>query len=78
MTRRPGTRHRHVEQGEGAVVVTYSELGAPDVGEHREAKVSPLPAVSMEDAFAEMYANDPEAQEWIRSERLADLFGRAR
>jgi len=30
----------------------------------------------MDEMFAEMRANDPEAQEWVSNERRAALFGR--
>lgn len=43
--------------------------------EDRPANVSPQPPGSFEDLVAEMWANDPEAQEWRRNERLAEAFG---
>lgn len=59
-----------------------SELGLASVPQEPEYRgssvVSPAPDVSMEDAVAEMMANDEEAREWRSSEILADLFAKGR
>ena len=77
MTRRAATGYRKVCIGIERRRRNF-DLAAPKVSEDRPVDVSPLPPGSIEDAFAEMYANDPETQEWVRSERLAILFGRGR
>lgn len=47
---------------------------APSEPEYKLAPPSPLPETSIADQFAEMYANDPEAQEFVSAERRGVLF----
>lgn len=59
--------------------MTYRKRGgddpnAPSEPEYKLAPPSPLPSVSIAEQFAEMYANDPEAREFVSAERLSGLF----
>jgi hypothetical protein len=59
--------------------MTYRKRGgvdpnAPIEAGYRPFPVSPLPPTPIAEQFAEMYANDPEAREFVSAERRGGLF----
>jgi hypothetical protein len=67
------TTHRAVHLGRQVAQRVKPPYNAPTEPEYRgPAEHSPLPPGTLEGQFAEMFANDPEAQEWRSLELSAE------
>ena len=73
MTRRRGAKAYYCRQGRGLVYRARTEgLNAPSEAPFRLRVDSPAPVTPLDELFAEMFANDPEAIEWRRAEERAE------